>query len=84
MKLGIVSDALHYRDNSGGLYVLEILSKQLSKFGDLFDEVYICAPFSEGSPPATHAKYSIPPEPLHFEFILSPVNAGDSYWEIYK
>ncbi len=32
----------------------------------------------------THAKYSIPAKSMHFEFIISPLEPGDVYWEVYK
>lgn len=32
----------------------------------------------------THAKYSIPAKPLHFEFLISPIEPGDDYWGAFR
>ncbi len=32
----------------------------------------------------THAKYSIPPQSMHFEFLITPLQGDDNYWKINK
>ena len=59
MRLGIISDAHHYYDQSGKLCTLTLLARQFEQWAELFEEVIICAPLLAGSPPATHSPYIV-------------------------
>lgn len=59
MRVGVISDAMHYRDQNGRLCVIGPLVRQFGEWANLFEEVVICAPFVDGeAPPATHAPYA--------------------------
>lgn len=58
--LGIVSDAHHYRDADGKLYVLTPVARQFERWAELFPRVTVCAPLLSGAPPSTHSAYRNP------------------------
>jgi glycosyltransferase involved in cell wall biosynthesis len=72
--LGIVSDAHHYRDDAGKLYVLTPVARQFEQWAALFPRVTVCAPLLPGTPPSTHTPYAA--DNIH----LVPISAagGDS------
>lgn len=72
--MGIVSDAHHYRDETGKLYVLTPVARQFEQWAALFPHVTICAPLLPGKPPTTHTLYEA--DNIH----LIPISAagGDS------
>jgi glycosyltransferase involved in cell wall biosynthesis len=57
VKVGIVSDAHHYRDRTGALVALAPLVRQFEQWALLFNEIVVCAPLVSGPPPATHVPY---------------------------
>lgn len=59
MRLGIVSDAHHYFDQSNRLCTLSLLARQFEQWAGLFEEVIICAPLLPGVPPETHTPYIV-------------------------
>jgi glycosyltransferase involved in cell wall biosynthesis len=58
MRLAVIGDTQHYRDERGHLCALEPVVNQLDRWAELFDEVVICAPLDPGPPPAGFAPYS--------------------------
>ncbi len=57
MRLAVIGDTQHYRDDDGRLCTLEPVVGQLDRWADLFDEVVICAPLDPGPPPTGFAPY---------------------------
>ncbi|MFM7509625.1 MAG: hypothetical protein ACKO5A_08765, partial [Actinomycetota bacterium] len=57
MKLAVIGDTQHYRDEQGRLCALEPVVNQLDRWAELFDEVVLCAPLDPGPPPAGFAPY---------------------------
>lgn len=57
MRLAVIGDTQHYRDDDGRLCALEPVVNQLDRWADLFDEVVLCAPLDPGPPPAGFAAY---------------------------
>lgn len=57
MKLAVIGDTQHYRDDDGRLCALEPVVNQLDRWGELFDEVVLCAPIDPGPPPRGFAPY---------------------------
>lgn len=72
MKLGIISDAHHYYNDSGKLCTLTPLARQFEQWAQMFDSVIICAPLLPGNPPAT---YQIPYSASNIQ-LLPIANAG--------
>lgn len=67
MRLAVIGDTQHYRDDDGRLCALEPVVNQLDRWAELFDEVVLCAPLDPGPPPAGFAPYrarNISIEPL--------------------
>ncbi len=50
MRLAVIGDTQHYRDETGRLCALEPVVNQLDRWAALFDEVVICAPLDPGPP----------------------------------
>lgn len=69
MRLAVIGDTAHYRDDAGELYALAPVVAQLTQLAELFDDYLLCAPLHEGSPPANFARY--PTAPVAF-VALSP------------
>lgn len=59
MRLGIISDAHHYYDESGRLCTWAPLARQFEQWAGLFEEVLVCAPLLVGPPPETHSPYLV-------------------------
>jgi glycosyltransferase involved in cell wall biosynthesis len=57
VKLAVIGDTQHYRDDQGRLCALEPVVNQLDRWAALFDEVVLCAPLDPGPPPAGFAPY---------------------------
>lgn len=57
MRLAVIGDTQHYRDDEGRLCALEPVVNQLDRWAELFDEVVICAPLDPGPPPPGFAPY---------------------------
>lgn len=57
MRLGIISDAHHYYDESGMLSSLTPVVRQFEQWAKIFDSVTICAPLLSGSPPVTYQTF---------------------------
>lgn len=57
MRLAVIGDTQHYRDDAGRLCALEPVVNQLDRWAELFDEVVICAPLDPGPVPAGFAPY---------------------------
>jgi glycosyltransferase involved in cell wall biosynthesis len=57
VRLAVIGDLHHYRDEGGRLWTLEPLVHQLDRWAELFDEVVICAPLDTGRPPVGFAPY---------------------------
>jgi glycosyltransferase involved in cell wall biosynthesis len=57
VKLAVIGDTQHYRDELGRLCALEPVVNQLDRWAELFDEVVLCAPLDPGPPPAGFAPY---------------------------
>lgn len=54
MKLAIISDCHHYKDHNGVICSLGPVVKQFDMWAGLFDEVIVCAPLLDASPPAAY------------------------------
>lgn len=57
MRLAVIGDTQHYRDEAGRLCALEPVVNQLDRWAALFDEVVLCAPLDPGPVPAGFAPY---------------------------
>lgn len=57
MRIAVIGDTEHYRDERGQLCALEPTANQLDRWADLFDEVVICAPLLTGPVPPGFAPY---------------------------
>jgi len=57
VRLAVIGDTQHYRDDEGRLCALEPVVNQLDRWAELFDEVVLCAPLDSGPPPAGFAAY---------------------------
>lgn len=67
MRLAVIGDTQHYRDEDGRLCALEPVVNQLDRWAELFDEVVICAPIDSGPVPPGFAPYrsnNLSTEPL--------------------
>ena len=60
MRLAVIGDTQHYRDEQGRLCALEPVVNQLDRWAELFDEVVLCAPLDPGPPPPGFAPYRSP------------------------
>jgi len=58
MRLAVIGDTQHYRDQAGRLCALEPVVNQLDRWATMFDEVVLCAPLDDGPPPAGYAPYA--------------------------
>lgn len=70
MRLAVIGDTQHYRDEAGRLCALEPVVKQLDRWAELFDEVVICAPLDPGPVPAGFAPYR------SMNFTITPLRSG--------
>jgi glycosyltransferase involved in cell wall biosynthesis len=70
MRLAVIGDTQHYRDADGSLCALEPVVNQLDRWAELFDEVVLCAPLSDGPPPKGFARYRSP------KFRIEPIPQG--------
>lgn len=59
MRLGIISDASHFYDETRRLCTLTLVARQFEKWAEMFDEVVVCAPLWEGKLPSTHSPYHV-------------------------
>ena len=59
MRLGIISDASHFYDETKRLCTLTLVARQFEKWAEMFDEVVVCAPLWEGVIPSTHSPYQV-------------------------
>ncbi len=77
MRLAVIGDTQHYRDDQGQLCALEPVVNQLDRWARLFDEVVICAPLDPGPPPAGFAPYR------STNLTIEPVRkgGGNSLWK---
>lgn len=57
MRLAVIGDTQHYRDDEGRLCALEPVVNQLDRWAELFDEVVLCAPLDPGPVPPGFAPY---------------------------
>lgn len=57
LRLAVIGDTQHYRDERGRLCALEPVVMQLDRWAALFEEVVICAPLDPGAPPVGFAPY---------------------------
>ena len=57
LRLAVIGDTQHYRDEQGRLCALEPVVNQLDRWAELFDELVLCAPLDPGPPPAGFAPY---------------------------
>lgn len=58
LRLAVIGDLVHYRDDQGRLCVLDSLVGQLDRWAELFDEVVLCAPLAAGPPAIGFAPYT--------------------------
>ncbi len=70
MRLAVIGDTQHYRDEAGRLCALEPVVNQLDRWAELFDEVVICAPLDPGPVPAGFAPYR------STNFSIEPLRSG--------
>lgn len=57
VRIAVIGDTQHYRDDRGNLCTLEPVAHQLDRWAAMFDEVVICAPLDPGPPPTGFAPY---------------------------
>lgn len=57
LRIGIVSDAHHYRFPDGRVGSLTPLMGQFDQWASLCRELVVCAPLLDGPPPGTHSPY---------------------------
>lgn len=57
MRLAVIGDTQHYRDEQGRLCALEPVVNQLDRWAELFEQVVICAPLDPGPVPPGFAPY---------------------------
>jgi glycosyltransferase involved in cell wall biosynthesis len=70
MRLAVIGDTQHYRNDDGELCALEPVVNQLDRWAELFDEVVLCAPLADGPPPKGFAPYR------SSNFRIEPVPSG--------
>lgn len=58
LRLAVIGDTQHYRDEQGRLCALEPVVMQLDRWAALFDELVLCAPLASGPVPAGYAPYT--------------------------
>lgn len=60
VRIAVIGDTQHYRDDAGRLCALEPVVAQLDRWAELVDELVLCAPIDPGPPPVGFAPYSAP------------------------
>lgn len=57
VRVALIADTSHYRDGNGRIHAVAPVAAQLDRWAELFDELVLCTPVTDGEPPASWARY---------------------------